>query len=271
MTFYSEITLPESGEVCKVNQLSFLDYFTLNKFLQNNIDEHIEDAFFNLLKKYTNKKGFTALDGIVALLFMRIISIGPTLKLVSEKIDYIHDISPLLQKLCDIIPNPIQIPVSDSISLNLKTPSKFYNISFDSYIYSATVEGKEHILTTEERILLYSQLPIKSASSIEAYSNCIEEEIKKITFKIIKTDVVCGIVDHTLFELLKLLYKDSILGCQRRLISIVNYTGLNADYVNSIPPAEVEMLISFIEEQESKQKSPTAPNIPLGAPSRGIP
>ena len=38
------------------------------------------------------------------------------------------------------------------------------------------------------------------------------------------------------------------------MIAITNYTELDTTYINSLPPAEVEMLINFIEEQEARER-----------------
>lgn len=263
MTFYSEITLPESGQSCKISQITFNDYYTLNKFLQNNIDTHINDALFTILKKYTNVQYFTGLDAAIALLFLRVISISPTLNLKLGNIEYKHEIPPLLKVLTEIEINPIDVSFNN-IKINIKTPSKLYGVQLEDFIHSGTIDDINHIFTEKERQDICKHLPASIIKSIEDYSDQIEQKLSKITFKVINTDVECGLNNGTLFELIKMFFKDNIRGCQRRLISIANHTELSTEYVVSLPPAEVEMLLSFIEEQQSKQSAPTTPNIPRG-------
>ena len=265
MKFYSEITLPESGEVCRVGQLSFSYYYELNKFLQNDKSIHIEDAFFTILRKYTNKKHFTAIDGAVALIFMRLISIGSTIEFVKDNTNYKHEIIPLLENLCDIKIDPVCITFDD-ITINIKTPYKFCDILPENYLYSAIVDNNENIFTLSEQQSIFSHLPAKCVDNITGYIRSVDEKLSSIVFKVIKTDITCSLENYSLFEILKLLYSDSITDCQRKLVRIVSYTKLSAEYVDSLPPAEVEMLLGFIAEQEAAEQEAENKEIPITRP-----
>jgi hypothetical protein len=178
---------------------------------------------------------------------------------------------PLLQKLVDIKPELTSITLNDSITLNIKSPGKFCDITYEDYLYSATIDNKEHIFTVEERSNIFASLPVNRIESIKKYTLFIEDELKKIIFKIINTDVVCGLEDQSLFELIKLFYRDSIVGCQRRLLAVSNYTELSTEYIMNLPPVEVEMYISYIEEQEAKNKPAGRPNLPGQLINPGMP
>jgi len=265
--FYSEITLPETGEVCKIQQVPFSAYYELNKFIQNNIDSHIEIAFIDLLTTYTNKKHFTTLDAFVALLFMRIISVGSTLKLVSDRIQYETKLVDTLQRFSDIKIEPQKIQINNDIFFNIKTPAKLFNIDTEDFIYSVDVKGECTILTTDERKQIMEMLPATALETLISYSDIVENILSKIFVRVVDNNIACSLQDDVLFELLKLLYKDDILACQKKLLQAVHYFGVEAEYVNSLPPAEVDILMSIIEAQEAKENSQSSSgSIPI--PSR---
>ena len=172
MNFYSEITLPESKQVCRVNQITFSDYYTFNKFLQNGINAHIEDAFFTMLANYTNNSKYTSLDALTTLLFMRIISIGSQLKFKSGKDIIEIDLVPLLQSLLNINLLKAEISLGD-VKIKIQSPTKLCDINSEDYLYSFSVNSDEAILSTDNKQQLYNILPATCLRTISEYSESL--------------------------------------------------------------------------------------------------
>lgn len=253
--------LPESRELCRVQQVSFKTYYELNKFIQNDVDNHIEEALLNILTTYTNKATFTSLDAYVTLLFMRTISIGSALKLATSNVIYKVDLLSMLQKFSSLVLPDAHFTFNDKL-ITIKTPSnKLFDFQFEDYLYSITADSEMIVLSPQQKQQLYNELPATIVSTIKEYERCVEEVINKISIMLVTDTVICSFTQNTMFEFVKLLYKDNLISCQRKLISIVSYFNVDINYLNTLPPAELEILLGIIAEQEDKDTSKSLPSI----------
>lgn len=251
MKFYSEIALPENKTTAKIEQFSFTDLITINKFLQNKVDVHIQDYFVKLAEKYSNSINLAGLDIIVALIFMRVISMGGSLKLTSGNTVTEIDLYGLLQSLSTLNIPPLSISIADNISIDIKTPAKFIDIEEVDFIHTITIDGNIHTLLQDEKHHLYSNLPANISKVIAQYITTIESELNKIQFNIADTKIECSYMNGSLFETVKILYTTNIINCFKKLAAISNSIEMDTSYVVNLPPAEVDMLMSFVEEQQT--------------------
>lgn len=262
MKFYSELSLPESGKTCRVYQLTYEDYTTLNKFLQNNIDSNTNQFFVELLEKYTNCKNFTGIDMIAALLFLRIISIGGTLKLSVANTIHQVDLVGLLDQISKLS-IPKRTCTFGDITFKLSTPSTLHDSELIDYIHSSQSNtSPEYFLTSQEKRELDKLLTANALLELTDLANNVDEQLKTINVWVIDRHLTISLTDGTAFEFLKLIFKDNLISCQRRLLAVVAEFNLDAAYINSLPLAEVEMLLGIIKEREDAKASQTAPSLP---------
>jgi len=262
MKFYSEVTLPESKTTAKVRQFTFADYITANKFIQNGVNAHIQDCYIELAAKYSNSLNLAGLDALVVLIFMRVLSVGGTLKLTSGNTVTEIDLYGLLQSLSTLNVTPQVIVISDNISIIIKTPAKFIDINKEDFIHAIIIDGISRTLLPDERCQLYNSLPANTNELVAQYITVIEEELSKIQFSIAGTKIECSYMGGSLFELVKVLYTANIINCFKKVVNISNSLEVDTSYIVDLPPAEVDMFSSFVEEQRSANQEPQS-SIPI--------
>ena len=254
MKFYSEIALPESKTIAKVRQFTFADYITVNKFIQNGVNAHIQDCYIELAAKYSNSLNLAGLDCLVVLIFMRVLSVGGALKLTSGKTVTEIDLYGLLQSLSTLNITPQVVSISDNINIIIKTPAKFIDINDEDFIHTVVIDGNSRALLPDEKGKLYNNLPASISKIIAQYITAIEEELSKIQFSIADTKIECSYAGGSLFELVRILYTANIINCFKKVVSISNSLEVDTDYIVNLPPAEVDMLCSFVEEQHENNQ-----------------
>lgn len=252
MKFFSSIYLPELKEHGRVSQLSFSEYYELNKFIQNDVNEHICAALDDILKTHVKTSAtLTYIDRIIALLFMRIISVGPKIEMSFENTKVSINLPEILQKISNInIPDCI-IKLNNDVSVTIKTPSNILSYDVEDFLYSTTTNGKERILSSDEKGDLFQYLAADVVSKITAYSENIEGQLQQIKLPHFD-DVVLSLKYDILLDFIKMCFKTNLYMCLQKNVIICNYTKLSSEFIQSIPPVEVDMLISYIEADNKK-------------------
>ena len=269
MVFYSEIILPETKQICQVRQMTYEDYIIVNRFLQNDVSKHIQQCFIDLLHKYTNCKDFTGIDMLAALLFLRTISIGGTLKLTLNNTVHQVDIVGTLQKISDL-----ELPKKNhsfgNITLRFQTPCNLIAPVYTDYIHSISVPdaSRTFLLTQEERQQICDILLADILPDISDLAKQIDTTLQTVKVWIIDREVAISFEDLSAFDLLKLIFKDNVVSCQQRLLALVAGFELDTSYILGLPFAEVELLLSMLKERESaREESSKTSGIPLQLPS----
>lgn len=133
MKFYTELTLPESKSTCKVSQLTVQDYIELNRFLQNDNNKHVTDCFQQIIKKYTDYSDTISLvDGVAVLLFIRAISVGPSITGKKDGAKVEITFGEFLEKLLDLNFSTREMKLNGRLSFILRTPFSLTDIDYES-------------------------------------------------------------------------------------------------------------------------------------------
>lgn len=274
MEFCLNFDAPTLGKSLKLNEISFKQYRTLNKFLINNNNFHISDFFNNILKEcLVEKEYFDTLsnfDKFCALFLLRCISVSPDIEFKKDKINSKASLMPFLKTCLDFkidFFKTIKLDENVKVVLSLPKQLAFDNI-FDVYydcIHQVFYNDKE-IVYPHDRSKLLEMLPAEITKHLKEFADETTDKFKSVVLNIgLSKDEKVAITPFnlSLIEILKALYSanlKSIMELQYLLVSKLFYT---PEYIDSNTLAENLVLANIYEFEVKKMNEEQAKSFPI--------
>lgn len=266
MSFYLNFRIPSLDTEIKLKEISFNTFKTLNKFLINKNDRHINEFFNEILKECVVQKDvlpkLTNFDKFCALFLLRCTSISPMVEFTEQTMSVKKPLLPFLNQCLDLKAEFCRNIYVDNYELKLTLPSKLYfedifEAFYDS-VHSIYEKNKLIHLSESEKNSFIDNLPAEVTVEIKKFSNDIISSFSTLVFDIISTDKSTSLslspYNLSLFEVLKALFNSnlkSIFELQYILVSKLRYS---AEYVDSNTLTENLILCNIYEQEMQKAK-----------------
>lgn len=249
---------PTVSSYCYINELSNKSYLDINKFISGNDNVGL-NLFLNVLTKNLTSK--TNFDKFFALVYMRLVSLGPKVKLQSNKESVVTiNLMNVLQRMLD---NP-QIALPDfyykDMVIKFKLPSDLYYSNFLIFLLDIIDE-----ITITNNLNNYKTLDKnKRFNIIKHFKKDILNNIKKHiiqnqnNYKIIETEEDIGFnnfkfsfYDNSAFYTVKFLFKTNISIIYNKMYHSLQKLRLNYEDYNNMTPSETNILLAIYKKSNN--------------------
>jgi len=266
MSFFINFSVPSLKKDVKLKEVNFSSFKTINKFLINQNNSHIDECFNEILKSSLIEKEnftlFTNFDKFCALFLLRCTSISPTIEYTEKTMGVKKPLIPFLSKCLDLKIDIQQSFNIDNYEIHLGLPKDLYfNDIFDAYyssIHKIYFKNQELQVTLTEKTELIDSLPAEVMVKVKEFSQKVNYLFSDLIFDLISTEnstpLKLSPYDLSFFEILKALYTSNlknILELQYILVSKLNYS---ADYVDSNTLTENLILCNIYDQEMQKLK-----------------
>lgn len=265
MEFYLNFTLPSSTFKAKIKELSFKQLRSLNKFISNKDEISISSAFETILNEnihnFNELPPLNNLEKFCILFLIRMASISPEIEFKKDLILRKLSLSTLFNILTNKKFTFFKKIEKDNIELKLSLPKSLYFNELFNNFYECLDEIKinndkiikVNNLTQEEQLTLYENLPAHVLNELKDHKIFIENQFAGIEFKIDEENKIeITPFNHSLFELLKLIYSidlKTLYDLHFLIVTKLNYT---PDYVDSNTLLENIILINNYNDEIAK-------------------
>jgi hypothetical protein len=229
----------------------------LNHDVANNINQIIVTA--TNLKNIKNVQHLNVVEYFIILTFIRMISIGNVLNLVSTKDDVrtnltlnlsstIKNISEALIKDSEVIHNSdtvvCGIPlVKDITESNFSVVNYIKKIIIDNHIeFEGDVIKKAVEYITP---LHLSKVKVNHKNAAEKIYQCLFFEAPDKQF-----NIPFFIDADTIYYLIKLMFSDNLMNIFSDIFSLSKRSNISAEYINSITPGEFKIFTKLLEKEQ---------------------
>jgi hypothetical protein len=266
MPFFINFKIPTLDTEVKLKEVSFKTFKTINKFLINQNNNHINEFFDEILMECLVEKDIfyklTNFDKFCALFLLRCTSISPTIEYTDKGINVKKALLPFLNKCLDFKTNFSKQIHLDSYEIMLNLPDTlFFNDIFDAFyscIHKVYIKNSEIDFKSVNKAGFIDNLPAEVTSRIKEYSDSIKTDFSKLVFDVLANEsdnkLTLSPFDLSFFEILKALYTSNlknIFELQYILVSKLNYS---ADYVDNSTLTENLILCNIYEQEMQKLK-----------------
>jgi len=266
MSFFINFPIPSPGKSVKLKEISFLSFKTVNKFLINQNNLHIEEYFNEILKECLVEKDIfselTNFDKFCALFLLRCTSISPDIEFNEKSLSIKKPLIPFLSKCLDLKTNFSQVIHIENYEITVRLPDKLYFTdifeAMYSSIYSIYYKGSKLSFTEHEKTSIIDNLPAEITVKVKEFIEKTKNNFSSLVFDLLSTNseniLTLSPYDLSFFEILKALYTSNlknILELQYILVSKLHYA---ADYIDSNTLTENLILCNIYEQELQKAK-----------------
>jgi len=263
MQFYLTFTQPSTNNSFNISELTFAQYRTLNKFIGNKNNNHIEEYFNHIIRSNSNVNSFTNFDKFLILFLLRLASVSSEIEVTSGSFTKKTSIIPILNQLQQINKSFEKTFQYEDFVLEVNLPKKlFFNDIYDPLCFSIQeiiINNKPinyNSLTDKEKIDIFDKLPSSIITNLRAYHNEVTHVFKTCEIKLFNEDQAFTITpfDNNMFELLKVLFTvnlKSLYELQYILVSKLFYT---AEYIDKNTLVENLILKNILEAEMNQLK-----------------
>jgi len=259
MSFYLNYFAPTLQKNLHLKEINFLQYKTLNKFLINNNNLHIQEYFDTILKEcLVEDVELTNFDKFCALFLLRCTCISPEIEFYVGTTTKKASLMNFLKKCLDFnIEFSKKIKIDESIEVVLNLPKSFvFETTFDA-LYETISEvfynGKRLIYNSNAELM--EVLPADILTHLKDYSKNLDKEFKNLVLDVgvrEKDQFSVSPFNLSMFEVLRALFNSNfrnILELQYLLVSKCRY---NPDYVDKNTLMENLILANIYEDEVKK-------------------
>ena len=242
MRFQSSIVLPVAKTRVFARQISLRDYIEFLKCLQNNEPVVIERFIRYLIEQYCDVTHLTIIDQLVLMVFLRVISINSALVYEDKGQKVNIELYPFLNSLLEV---DVKSTTTLEGAVALTVPTCLF--SEDKYaLYQSCTNTP------------INDLPAKFCKECQEYIDFIDQKIKiEFRYHAQQPPVPVRVSDNSIFEIIQVLYTDSLQNIFHKIYTLVSSAHFSEDYLLSIPPAELEVMLSILKaDTEVKPKRP---------------
>lgn len=275
MNFYINFTIPSSLKSVKLQEISFKKFKTLNKFLINKNNEHINEYFEEiLLDSLVDKSVFNELtnfDKFCALFLLRCTSVSPDVEYKDGVMSVKKPLIPFLSKCLDLKSDLNKTIHSDNLEIVLSLPkSLYFSDVFDAYFDAISKIYVKGAAISPDRDII-DNLPAETTGHIKKFSETIDEKFSELVFDVFsdsknESSLTISPFNLSMFEILKALYTTdlkNIIELQYVLVSKLRYS---AEYIDSNTLVENLIIFSIYQqeiEKTAKEQAKIDKNIPV--------
>lgn len=259
MSFYLNYFAPTLQKNLHLKEINFLQYKTLNKFLINNNNLHIQEYFDTILKEcLVEDVELTNFDKFCALFLLRCTCISPEIEFYVGTTTKKASLMNFLKKCLDFnVEFSKKIKIDESIEVVLNLPKSFvFETTFDA-LYETISEvfynGKRLIYNSNAELM--EVLPADILTHLKDYSKNLDKEFKNLVLDVgvrEKDQFSVSPFNLSMFEVLRALFNSNfrnILELQYLLVSKCRY---NPDYVDKNTLMENLILANIYEDEVKK-------------------
>jgi len=266
MLFFINFRVPTLDIEVKLKEVSFKTFKTINKFLINQNNGHINEFFDAILMECLVEKDIfhklTNFDKFCALFLLRCTSISPTIEYTDKGMNVKKPLLPFLNKCLDFKTSFSKQIHVDAYEILLNLPDTlFFNDIFDAFyscIHKVHTKNGEIDFHSVNKVDFIDDLSAEVISRIKDYSDSIKADFSSLIFDVIANEsdnkLTLSPFDLSFFEVLKALYTSNlknIFELQYILVSKLNYS---ADYVDNNTLTENLILCNIYEQEMLKLK-----------------
>jgi len=259
MSFYLNYFAPTLQKNLHLKEINFLQYKTLNKFLINNNNQHIQEYFDNILKEcLLEDVELTNFDKFCALFLLRCTCISPEIEFYVGNSTKKASLLNFLKKCLDFkVEFSKKVKIDENIELTLKLPKSFiFETTFDAlYETISEVYYRDKKLIYNSNSELMEVLPADVLTHLKDYSKKLDKEFRDLVFDVgvkDKDQFSISPFNMSMFEVLRALFNSNfrnILELQYLLVSKCRY---NPDYIDKNSLMENLILTNIYEEEVKK-------------------
>jgi len=279
MSFYVNFTVPSLEQQVKLQEVDLKTFKTINKFLINKNNTHINEYFNETLYKSLVEKDvfskLTNFDKFCALFLLRCTSVSPDAEFKENVINVKKPLLPFLSSCLDLKVPFLKTIYSGELEIHLSLPKNLYFTDvFDAYFSSITkilLKNRPIELNENNKQDIIDNLPAEITGMIKEYSENINKSFSSLVFDVLSTKedssaVVLSPFNLSLFEILKALYTTdlkSIYELQYVLVSKLRYS---AEYIDNNTLVDNLIIFSIYQqeiERANKEQAKIDKNIPL--------
>lgn len=293
--FQYKTYLPVSEQEIYATQLTYSEYFSLIKTIQNGDSVKIEAALTDVMVRCVETPEIiptlTVIDKLALLINIRIMSVSDHLELVvtptkdDEKKNVKVDLYDVLDQLTNNkfsytlksrlargISAVVTIPTTFSTPedrLDLYDMIKTLNVGSQSFDFTE--------LTSDERDTLIDQLPAsavtKLRASIDKLNQFNVDVIKSLPGDRSESLLSIKLFDDSAFETLKLIYNSSLQDQYTLRYILSKRCNMSCEYLDELPPTDVNTYYALYKKELAEEKkafekatSKKSMNIPVTPP-----
>lgn len=259
MSFYLNYFAPTLQKNLHLKEINFLQYKTLNKFLINNNNQHIQEYFDNILKEcLLEDVELTNFDKFCALFLLRCTCISSEIEFYVGNSTKKASLLNFLKKCLDFkVEFSKKVKIDENIELTLKLPKSFiFETTFDAlYETISEVYYRDKKLIYNSNSELMEVLPADVLTHLKDYSKKLDKEFRDLVFDVgvkDKDQFSISPFNMSMFEVLRALFNSNfrnILELQYLLVSKCRY---NPDYIDKNSLMENLILTNIYEEEVKK-------------------
>jgi len=263
MQFHLSFTQPSTNQSFNVSELTFEQYRTLNKFIGNKNNNHIESYFNYIIKNNSNCCVLTNFDKFLLLFLLRLASVSSEIEVTSGSFTKKTSIIPIFSQLQSINKSFKKTFQHENFILQTDLPEKlFFNDIYDPLCFSINeiIINNKPIkfcsLTEQEKINIFDKLPSSIIADLRAYQNEVVHIFKKCEIKLFNDDQTFTIspFDNNMFEFLKVLFTINLKNLYELQYILVNKLFYSAEYIDKNTIVENLILKNILEAEMAQLK-----------------
>jgi len=266
MDFYLNFYAPSLKKNLNLKELTFRQFFTLNKFITNNNQAHISQCFDDIILENLKEKEYfyqlTNFDKFIGLYLLRSSCISPEVELKSGANTAKIPLYPFLIKCVDKKVETNSIIIINDVELQLNLPKNLYSSNTFDIIYDTIYNikiNKKNInlfeLKIEEKNKIIEELPAQIFTKVKSYCNEIEKQYSDLIleFKLfIDSKITINPFNNSMFEILKAFYQTDLISLYELQYILVNKLLYSAEYVDNNTLIENILLSNFYKAEIEK-------------------
>lgn len=282
MQFYLNYFIPSLNKNLNLRELSFKQFFTLNKFVTNNNNQHISDCFDSILRENLVETEFfpylNNFDKFIGLYLLRSSCVSPEVELKKDKSIVKIALHTFLSKCVDKKPETIKNFAFNNLKIDLNLPKTLYSPNTLDILYetvsSIYIDDKKidlMTLSSHERTKIVEQLPAQLFETIKNYCNSMEELFSDLylEFKLVSENkIIINPFNNSMYEILKAFYQTDLISLYELQYILVNKLFYTPEYVDNNTLVENILLTNFyrseVEKINAEQSKNMDKSIPLG-------
>lgn len=275
MDFYLNFYAPSLKKNLNLKELTFRQFFTLNKFITNNNHAHISQCFDDIiLDNLKEKEHFcqlTNFDKFVGLYLLRSSCISPEVELKSGTNAAKISLYPFLIKCVDKKVETNSTIIVNDIELQLNLPKSLYSSNTFDIIYDTIYNikiNKKNIdisaLNVEEKNEIIEELPAQISAKVKAYCDEMEKQYSDLILEfklLIDSKITINPFNNSLFEILKAFYQTDLISLYELQYILVNKLLYSAEYVDKNTLIENILLSNFYKAEIEKINAEQTKNL----------
>lgn len=274
--FQYKTYLPVSEQEVYSSQLTYREYFSLIKTIQNADSVKIDEALTNVMSRCTGDPDLvstlTGIDRLALLINIRIMSISDHLELVisgqdtGERKNVKVDLYDVLDKLTNNeYVYTVKTRIAKGVSAILTVPSSL-SLSTDKLVIYDTIKslniGSQTFDFTEmsrhDRDGLLDELPAsataKLRSGVDKLNKFEVEVIKDVPGEPGGSLLTIRLFDDSAFETLKLIYNSSLQDQYTLRYILSKRCNMSCEYLDELPPTDVNTYYALYKKELAEEK-----------------